>query len=98
MDDDHNLRDEFNRQFELRTGLKKRDKAKYWNTRESQTETWEECAAQMRKRPRTLILAVGAMTVSIVVATVWRIAASSSKTQLSQNQPGIGHGRPNPFG
>jgi hypothetical protein len=88
MDEDHNLRDEFNRQFELRTGLTNRDKAKYWNTNESQQQ-WEELAAQERNRPRTLILAVGAVAVIVAVAIVWSIAASS-KTQLSQNQPESG--------
>lgn len=89
MDDDRNLTNEFNRQFELRTGLTKRDKAKYWNTSENQQQ-WEEPIIQKRKRPNALIITGGMVIVVMAAAIVWNIAASSQKPSLAHKESGSG--------
>ncbi|MCB1095288.1 MAG: hypothetical protein KDN22_06875 [Verrucomicrobiae bacterium] len=89
MDDDRNLSNEFDRQFELRTGLVKRDKSKFWDTKEGLNE-WEEIASQKRKRPNVLLVAAGSAGILLFAAIVWKIAVTSSQPALSEKQPGSG--------
>lgn len=91
MKDDRSLGNEFNRQFELRTGLTKRDKSKYWNTEESHSSAWELPAAAGGKRGARLVLIAAASAVAFLamVPVVWKLAGSSG-IGLAQSPPDIG--------
>jgi hypothetical protein len=74
----------------LRTGLVKRDKSKFWDTKEGRKDEWEEIASQKRKRPNVFLVATGAAGILLLAAIVWKVAVTSSQPALSEQQPESG--------